>query len=199
MSLRSKLKRSKPVFARQESNRRLRLRKSSYRAPDGHHSKQRRKGWGKKRMPCIGYGNPVIIRSLHSSGLKECSVSKISELAGLDKNISGVRLRSGIGLRKKVEIAKECSKKGLRIFNFNIDKFLENFDLDVKRRNAERKEFIKKRSDKLKIKAEKKETTVKKKEDISKLEVQEGSKERVKSQTKAETVKGPSKGLRSNV
>lgn len=68
-------------------------------------------------MPKVGYKQPRKVRYLHPSGLQEVLISNPKELAKIDPKRQTVRIASRVGLKKRIEIAKQCLKKGIRILN----------------------------------------------------------------------------------
>lgn len=105
-------------FKKQEYHRYVRVGKTnSWRKPRGHHSKMREHRKGNPPVVDAGFGTCARTRFLHPTGLREVLVSRISELAGLDKTEVGVRVSAKLSILRKVDITKEAQKLGLTVFN----------------------------------------------------------------------------------
>ncbi|MBU0636309.1 hypothetical protein KKE06_04760 [Candidatus Micrarchaeota archaeon] len=68
------------------------------------------------RIPRSGYGTSKKIRDLHPSGWKENHIANLQELVSLE-NPGVVRLKAGIGQKKRKNILKEARKKGMQVLN----------------------------------------------------------------------------------
>lgn len=107
----------RPKFLRQETHTKKRFKQNpTWRKPAGKRSKMRTKEAAKQDMPDIGWRGPAAVRGFHPSGLREVVVHNVSELEGLTKeNI--VKVASAVGQKKKFEIVKGASERGLKIAN----------------------------------------------------------------------------------
>jgi large subunit ribosomal protein L32e len=116
LNVRKKRKAKKPDFRRQEGYRHVRL-KDAWRRPRGRHSKLRkgRKARGKK--PSAGYGSPRLVKGLDNQGMKVVYVSNRDELTGLNPKTDVAVIRSGVGKKKRFEIALEAEKLRVKVKN----------------------------------------------------------------------------------
>jgi len=171
LNARKKRKKTKPVFARQESNKRIRLKKSSYRKPRGYQSKQRIKQRGKKKTPSVGYSVPKSVKGFHASGLKEVLVKNLKDVEGLNPKETAVRISHTVGKKKKLMIIDACKKAKLRVLNFDIKIFKEGIIKELTERKKKREKLINAR--KKKPKTEKKKQKKAEENVEKKLEVKE--------------------------
>lgn len=126
-------KRKKPDFKRTDWNRKPRLsisRKVKWRRAKGRHNKIREKRKSNSRSPKIGYGMPREIRGL-VQGMMPVFVQNVSDLSNVGKNQIGV-IASRIGAKKRMQIAEQAIKLGVKLENLNAQKFL-----DEAKKNAE--------------------------------------------------------------
>jgi hypothetical protein len=113
-------------------------------------------------------------------------INNVQDLESLGKDSVAV-ISSGVGAKKKYEIARTALRKKLAITNFNPEIYVKKVEESMLKRKAERKSFLESRDKKAKAK---KKDEVKKK-DAKKLEVREGTKKQV--YKKEKTVKGSEK------
>ncbi len=116
LKVRKKKKARKPDFRRQEGYRLARL-NDAWRRPRGRHSKLRkgRKARGKK--PSAGYGSPTVVKGLDHQGMRVVYVSNREELTGLNPKTEVAVIRSGVGKKKRFEIALEAEKLRVKVKN----------------------------------------------------------------------------------
>jgi large subunit ribosomal protein L32e len=86
-------------------------------------------------MPTIGYRNPKEIRYL-IQGLRPVNVSNERELGKVGKD-EIVILSSTVGMKKRIEIAKKYSGKGIKFMNFNPEKLLIEIKKNEPKENKE--------------------------------------------------------------
>lgn len=150
-------KKKKPDFARSDSNKKLRISATGWRKPNGLHSKMRLGHFGHKKTVSIGYKNPNVLRGTERSGLKKILVRNAADLEKIDPK-KHIAVIANIGLRKKIEIAKEAQKKKIAIANVkDLGKFFEAADKIALERKERKKKIIEKRAEKGKEKAKKEE------------------------------------------
>ncbi len=89
--------------------------KARWRKPRGTHNKKRMKFKFMGASPRIGYRNPVQMRGVHPSGLKEVLVNNLKDLEGLKDVV--LRVASGVGGKKRAQIAEKAKALRLRIVN----------------------------------------------------------------------------------
>ncbi|MEM2188564.1 MAG: 50S ribosomal protein L32e [Nitrososphaerota archaeon] len=111
-----RLKLRRPEFIRLESWRYVRL-KPNWRRPRGKDSKMRLQLRGWPPLVKIGYRTPRQYRDLHPSGYKEVLVYRPEDLQGLDPEIHVVRIAGSVGTRKRLLIAEEAKRLGLKVLN----------------------------------------------------------------------------------
>lgn len=91
--------------------------KDAWRRPRGLTSKQRKQYKAKGAHPQAGYGSPVAVRGMHPSGYFEVLVNTPAELEGLNPEEQAVRIASGVGKRKRIEIQQKALEAGLKVLN----------------------------------------------------------------------------------
>ena len=117
LKIRKKKKAKKPDFIRQEGYRHVRL-KAKWRRPRGRHSKLRKGEKARGKKPSLGYSSPKAVKGLTSNGLKTVYVSNKDELAKVDPKAEVVVIiRSGVGKKKRLEIALEAEKLKVDVQN----------------------------------------------------------------------------------
>ena len=84
LKLRKKIKRKKPVFLRQDSHKKGRL-KGKWRKPKGTDSKIRFGIKGYRRSVKIGWKSPKEVRGKHKSGLAIKLINSINELNKINR------------------------------------------------------------------------------------------------------------------
>jgi large subunit ribosomal protein L32e len=149
LKLRSRIKKKKPKFVRQESWRYKRLKKN-WRRPRGIDNKMRRKIKGWPPTVSVGYRGPKTARSLHPSGYKEVLVHNVGELEKVNPKTQAVRIAHAVGKRKRAKILVEARKRKIKILNFKEAKEVVREETEEK---EEEKEVVKK--EKLKPKQKK--------------------------------------------
>lgn len=107
---------SKPAFGRQDHHKKKRV-SSSWRAPRGGLSKQRRGIKGKGATVEAGYRTPAAVRDRHPSGFIEVHVHRPADLEDIDPETQAVRIGSTVGARKRERIEDQAAEAGIRVLN----------------------------------------------------------------------------------
>lgn len=107
---------SSPAFNRQDSHKKKRI-PSSWRAPRGTHSKQRKGVKGKGAKVEAGFRSPRTVRGRHPSGFEEVLVHRPDDLDGVDPDREAVRIASGVGGRKRDRIEEVAEGNEIRVLN----------------------------------------------------------------------------------
>ena len=105
LAIRRVMKRAKPVFRKQDANKRKKLSRTSYKKPDGYSSGQRKRKRGKVAIPLVGFSSPRAVKGLHASGKKVVMVKNFKDLKLVDKESIGV-ISASVGMRKRLELLK---------------------------------------------------------------------------------------------
>ena len=107
---------STPQFNRQDYHKKKRV-PTSWRAPRGGLSKQRRGIKGKGATVGAGFRSPTASRGLHPSGFEEVRVHNTDDLEGVDADTEAVRIASSVGGRKRERIEDVCEEREIRVLN----------------------------------------------------------------------------------
>ncbi len=116
LSLREKVRKSRPKFLRQESWRYIRV-GDAWRKPKGIDSKMRKEKKGWPAMVNVGYGGPVKSRGLHPSGFRDILINNMGDLEGLNPETDAVRLASSLGAKKRRSVLDRADELGLKVLN----------------------------------------------------------------------------------
>ncbi len=116
LEVRRKIKARTPRFRRFESWRYVRIH-DNWRKPKGvdNHMRLSVKGW--PHLVKIGYRVPKKVRYLHPSGLRDVLVHNMSELEMLSPSKDAARFATGVGKRKRIELAKRAKELGIKVLN----------------------------------------------------------------------------------
>jgi large subunit ribosomal protein L32e len=107
---------SKPQFNRQDYHKKKRV-PTSWQAPRGDLSKQRRGVKGKGDTVKPGFRTPKAARGKHPSGFEEVRVHNTDDLDGVDGDTEAVRIASAVGGRKRERIEDRAEEEGIRVLN----------------------------------------------------------------------------------
>jgi len=135
LEIRKIIKRKKPDFIRQDAHKKPRL-GFKWRKPRGKQSKMRLRKKGHRKMPTPGYGSPKEVEGLLWNGLRPIVVHNVKELNSLDANKHIVIIASTVGLKKKLQIFEEATKKGLKVLYYTKEKL----DAKIKAKKEKKKE-----------------------------------------------------------
>jgi len=120
LRLRKRLKSRKPEFRRYCWDRKLKLRRKSWRKPRGLDNAMRLEyggKWSGRKRVKVGFKSPSAVRGLHPSGYEDVLVYSLKDLEKLNPERQAVRIASCVGLRKRLEIEKKANEMGLKILN----------------------------------------------------------------------------------
>jgi large subunit ribosomal protein L32e len=120
LRLRKRLKSRKPEFRRYCWDRKLKLRRKSWRKPRGLDNAMRLEyggKWSGRKRVKVGFKSPSAVRGLHPSGYEDMLVYSPKDLEKLDPKRQAVRIASCVGLKKRLEIEKKANEMGLKILN----------------------------------------------------------------------------------
>jgi len=119
LQLRTKLKRKKPTFRRQEWFRTVSL-GEKWRSPKGIDSKLKIGEKARGKVPSVGYRSPRSVRGLDPKGFREVRIFNINDLKNLNSKTDVAVIGSTVGRKKRIEIIKKAEESGIKISNFNI-------------------------------------------------------------------------------
>jgi len=91
--------------------------KERWRKPRGAGNKKRMRWKSCGPSPRVGYKNPADVRGYHPCGMKEVLVKNESELDGIDKKITAIRIASAVGKKKRIAIEEKAKQIGLKVLN----------------------------------------------------------------------------------
>jgi large subunit ribosomal protein L32e len=117
-----------PTFLRRTSNRYSKLgkgrkKKQIWRRPTGRDNKMREKRKGYPAVVSLGYRGEKSLRD----NLKEKAPVKVFNVEDLKKvGKDQIAVISGVGKKKKLEIAMEAKEQKIEIYNMNAKNFLKD-------------------------------------------------------------------------
>jgi len=114
LRVRTRQKSKKPEFNFHDSHKKKRL-STSWRKPRGLHNKLRRQIAAKGKLVRVGYGSPKAAKGFHPCGLPEVLVNNVAELQKAQGFV--VRIASGVGMKKRLEMQAKAAEAGLRVLN----------------------------------------------------------------------------------
>lgn len=114
LRVRTRQKSKKPEFNYHDSHKKKRL-GTSWRKPQGLHNKLRQQVAAKGSLVKPGFGSPKAVRGFHPCGYPEMLVNNVAELMKAQGFV--VRIASGAGIKKRLDIQAKASEMGLRILN----------------------------------------------------------------------------------
>ncbi|HIH11928.1 TPA: 50S ribosomal protein L32e [Candidatus Woesearchaeota archaeon] len=117
LALRLKAKKKKPHFVIKESHFVTRI-KARWRYPRGRHSAARQEHRGRPALVTPGYGGPVAVRGLHSSGLRRVIVSTPKQLLIIKPAEEGIIIASSVGSKKRLQLLTLAQEKKITVLNF---------------------------------------------------------------------------------
>ena len=126
-----------------------RKKKQVWRKPTGRDNKMREKLKGRPATVSIGYRSDKIARGMIEKKVP-VQISNIAQLKKLREN--EVPVLANVGMKKKIEIAKEAEKMKIEIHNLNSKRFLK--EVENKKKKSEKKVESKKEDKKTETKRE---------------------------------------------
>jgi large subunit ribosomal protein L32e len=152
LKLRKQLKSRKPVFLREDYQKRACI-PLPWRRPRGIHSKLRHRFAGHRALANPGYGSPKEAYGLHRSGYEQILVHTLNELAKLNSKTQGAILGSTIGLPRKIALLTEAKKLGVKVLNVkDIDAELKSIQDGIVARKDTKTKAAKEKEEKAKEK-----------------------------------------------
>ncbi len=153
IELRTKVKKRKPTYVRQDSHKKAKLSKA-WRRPKGLQSKMRLHKRSYNKSPEIGYGSPVAIKGMTRRGLIPINVKNPNEIDSLDPTTNEIII-GNVGIRNKIVIVKKALEKNFKIMNIKDPKaFIDEVESKMKKKK-DQKQTKKQEKDKKKKELEK--------------------------------------------
>ena len=139
LRLRDRAKSKKPKFARPESWRFVRLKKS-WRRPRGLDNKVRKRVNGWPPRASTGYRGPKISRGLHPSGVEKVIIYNPEQLKDVDPKAQAVQIAHTVGKKKRIRILTDARKRKLTVLNIRSAKAVEEEPTEEMKREEEPEE-----------------------------------------------------------
>ncbi len=109
-----------------------RKKKQVWRKPTGRHNKMREQRKGAPVIVSIGYRTNKKLRD-RLMNKKPVKISNLKELEKVKKD--EIAIISGVGKRKKIEIAKKAKEMKIEIYNLNPEIFLKLNNKSIPKKN----------------------------------------------------------------
>ncbi|MFB6182520.1 MAG: 50S ribosomal protein L32e [Candidatus Nanohaloarchaea archaeon] len=100
-----------------ENKHKLKKLKTSWRNPQGQHSKVRLKKKSATKQPKPGFRKPKETRGKHPSGYEEKLVHNTDDLEEIDNEKEAARIASKVGKKKRQKIIEKAENQNIKILN----------------------------------------------------------------------------------
>lgn len=111
------IRKNRPKFMRQKSVQKMRLSRSSYRAPKGLQSKMGDNKAGHRSQIKTGFGYPKALRGLDRKGRKIVMISNIADAQKVEAKDTIAVVASSLGQKKKIDIVKILMDRKVQMQN----------------------------------------------------------------------------------
>src|SRR3989338_2707468 len=157
LKVKEEIKKRQPEFCRQDAHKkRLKIRWVKTR---GLHSKVRLRRAGHSTIVSTGFRGPREIRGYSKEGLKIIMLFNEEGASQIDKKNEVAMISGRIGLKKRLAVLKKCTENGIKVLNIDAKEFI-----------AKKEEELKKKAESKKTKTEQKQKKKEEKKKEEKLE-----------------------------
>ncbi len=137
-------------FIRQDSHKKVKL-GEKWRRPRGLHSKLRLQKKGHPKLVSVGYGRSKATKFRGKNKLLPVLVSSLKDIEKIDVKNECAIISKNVGLKKKIEMLKEISKKKITVLNLkDIDDFINKSEQKIKDKKQEKEKANKEKQEKKK-------------------------------------------------
>ena len=113
----AQIRKNRPKFMRQKGVQKIRLSRSSYRAPKGLQSKMGDNNAGHRSQIKTGFGYPKALRGLDRKGRKIVMINNLADAQKIEAKDTIAVISSAVGQKKKIDIVKILIERKVQVQN----------------------------------------------------------------------------------